>query len=680
MTSHTGDEAKLACIEALLAHTTDNIYFKDGDSRFLLVSEHMAHWCGKLSAAEMAGLTDADLFAPAHAGEARADEQALLRAETPFIRKEERETWPDGRVTWVSTIKLPLQNREGAIIGTFGISRDITQQKNAEDAQQTLLERLREMEGVIHHSRAVAFRRDAAPGWPIRYVSDNIAQFGYQAREFLARQVRFAQLMHPDDVAAVEAAMARFEAAGQSDYAVDYRLRTRAGAVRWVEERGLILRDAGGRVTHYQGLVMDVTERHEAEAQIAAYRERLEQMVAVRTRDLEATNRRLEAEIAQRVASEAALKDSEQRHRRLLESVTDYVYRVEVRAGRPVATQHGPGCEAVTGYRPEDFERLPFLWIDMVHPEDRATVLRQSARLLEGLDAPPVEHRIRRKDGAIRWVRNTPVARRGPDGARAGYEGLVKDITERRETEEARLQAERVLHQARERETMERADRLASLGLLAAGVAHEVNNPLQGMLSHLETVRRTLPPDFPRLTSLDMVGRGIRTIAELVQRLLWLGATRTDEGEVSDFADAVAFVRDLLANQFAKAGVQLDIRARDLHLKLAIPHREIVQVLLNLLMNARDAMPGGGAVTITCNREGPEAAIAIADTGVGIPPAVIGQIFTPFFTTKGARGVGLGLSMAESILRGRRGTIAVASTPGAGATFTVRLPISEDRR
>ncbi len=671
------------CFEALLSHTLDNIYFKDADSRFLLVNRSMADWFGLPGPEAFTGKTDADLFAAKHAGEALADERSLIEGRVDIVRKEEQETWPDGRVTWVSTVKRPLIDAGGRVFGTFGISRDITARRTAEEA---LLRTTRQYEGlvaIVNRSPAVVFQWGADSNWPVQYVSDNVRQFGYDPEALRSGSINYASFVHPEDIESVRDGLEKAIADNADHYTLGYRLLCRDNRIRHVEELGIIRREDDGRISSYQGLVVDVTERHEAEAELADYRTRLEQMVGDRTRDLQIINRRLEEENVRRRASEDALKESEQRYRHLLGTVTDYVYTVELRDGRPVATHHGPGCLAVTGFAPEEYERNPFLWFDMVVPEDRAEVLRQSARVLETGDAPALEHRLRRKDGTLRWVRSSVAARRDESGRLAGYDGLVKDITEQHEAREARLQAERETMLARQHETLERADRLSSLGILAAGVAHEVNNPLQGMLSNLDAVRRALPAEFTRLKNLDMVERGIESIASLVQRLLWIGSAPdgTVEGDCI-FADAIGYVTDLLHAQFQKRNVKISVQARTLHARLAIPRRELVQVLMNLLMNARDAMPDGGTITIGCDcaGAGDSAAIAIRDSGTGIPPDVLPRIFSPFFTTKGAKGTGLGLNVAESLVRNRHGSIEVQSEPGEGSTFTIRLPMLPEAR
>jgi len=141
-------------------------------------------------------------------------------------------------------------------------------------------------------------------------------------------------------------------------------------------------------------------------------------------------------------AARAALRRSEERYRRLLASITDYAYEVQVEAGRVVSTVHGPGCVAVTGFSPEEYATSPLLWHRMVHEEDRAAVEEQARRVLSGETTQALEHRIVHKDGSLRWLRNTPVPRLDAEGRLVGYDALVSDITERRHAEEALRESE----------------------------------------------------------------------------------------------------------------------------------------------------------------------------------------------------------------------------------------------
>jgi PAS domain S-box-containing protein len=147
-------------------------------------------------------------------------------------------------------------------------------------------------------------------------------------------------------------------------------------------------------------------------------------------------------DITERKIAEQALKDSEDRYRRITEAVTDYVYTVVVENGRPVKTIHNPACEVVTGYTREDFQDNPYLWIQMVPLADRQVVEKQAQLLLNKVRAEPIEHRIIRKDGVVRWVRNTPVPFFDKKGRLVSYEGLLKDITDGKKAEQALRESE----------------------------------------------------------------------------------------------------------------------------------------------------------------------------------------------------------------------------------------------
>jgi len=158
-----------------------------------------------------------------------------------------------------------------------------------------------------------------------------------------------------------------------------------------------------------------------------------ETLLLKKSGDLSATK----SDRAQQYLMEASLRESEERYRRITEAVTDYIFTVQVENGQPIRTVHGPACMVVTGYTSEEFAADPYLWIRMVLLEDHPAVQKQAARILTGEDPGPVQHRIRRKDGVIRWVNHTPVLHYDASGRLVFYDGLIRDITERKQAEEA---------------------------------------------------------------------------------------------------------------------------------------------------------------------------------------------------------------------------------------------------
>ena len=197
-----------------------------------------------------------------------------------------------------------------------------------------------------------------------------------------------------------------------------------------------------GVVTHTVVVSRDITQRKLAEDSLQQVRDDLEVRVQERTAELSKINADLRREVAERERAEAALRSSEKRYKHLLEAVTDYIYSVQIKQGQPTTTYHSPTCVAVTGYTPQDYRADPDLWYQMIAAEDKKVVADHLAQLLAGQNVPPFEHRIIHKDGSVRWVRNTPVPRYDEANMLVAYDGLVADITQRKQAEVALRESE----------------------------------------------------------------------------------------------------------------------------------------------------------------------------------------------------------------------------------------------
>jgi PAS domain S-box-containing protein len=205
--------------------------------------------------------------------------------------------------------------------------------------------------------------------------------------------------------------------------------------------------DHQSTVTHIVVVSRDITERKRVEDALHTAREKLELRVEQRTSALEQANIALKQEVDRRRHADERLQRGELRYTQLLETVTAYLYSVEVVAGRAVSTTHDPGCVAVTGYTPDDYRADPDLWYKMVYEPDQPTVAAHLAEMLAGEVTGSIEHRVRKKDGTIRWVRNSPVARYDDKCRLVAFDGLVTDITERKLAETA-LQASEAQYRA----------------------------------------------------------------------------------------------------------------------------------------------------------------------------------------------------------------------------------------
>ena len=222
------------------------------------------------------------------------------------------------------------------------------------------------------------------------------------------------------------------------------------------------------------------------------------------------------------------------------------------------------------------------------------------------------------------------------------------------------------------------ADRVTSLGLLSAGVAHEINNPLGAILSHINYLR-AVEHESDKLDSLNWIESETNRIAEIVRRIRAYSAPWNGQGTPSDLNAVTAETLNVLRYLLTKRGVSL---AQDLDAALppvTCPADELKQVVLNIVLNACEACAAGGAIRVGTRRDGPERAVlTVSDNGVGIDPADLKHIFDPFFTTKGAReGTGLGLSICFAIVKRYGGDIRVASVPANGTEVEVMLRVHE---
>lgn len=218
-----------------------------------------------------------------------------------------------------------------------------------------------------------------------------------------------------------------------------------------------------------------------------------------------------------------------------------------------------------------------------------------------------------------------------------------------------------------------RAEKLAAVGRLAASVAHEINNPLQAIALHLQLLADE-PLSSGGEKRLDVVQQEFSRIASIVERLLDFQRPQEGEQQSVNILATVDYVLMLAEKQLQRAGVHLVKRLPDKLAPVAVVENQLKQVFLNLILNAAEAMPDGGCLTITACQDGTNLLIEFADTGPGLPPIVATHLFEPFFTTK-EDGSGLGLAVSHEIVANHGGSLQVQSVPGHGATFTVTLPV-----
>jgi two-component system cell cycle sensor histidine kinase/response regulator CckA len=333
-----------------------------------------------------------------------------------------------------------------------------------------------------------------------------------------------------------------------------------------------------------------------------------------------------------------------------------------------------PHIEDIIGYTPEDFKRNPGLMEKLLHPEDVAKhAAIYHARQTKSRKTLEVEFRVRSTDGVYQWFleRQTPLI--GPDGEVAFYDSVAINITERKQLEA------QLLH----------SQRLDVMGQLSSGIAHDFNNHLTAIIGQIRLAQHALEPHHPAQAELSGAERAAKGCAEMIGQLLAFGRKSEQPSAQFELGATINSTVHMLRH-FLPESVTLETAIDPDAGAVRGTPSQLQQVLMNLGINARDAMPAGGTLKVRVQRTtlprsrgvaypalepGEYIEVSVTDTGVGIPPAICAHIFEPFFTTKPAgAGTGLGLSMARSIVEDHGGAIGVSSTPGQGTTLSFVLP------
>jgi len=381
------------------------------------------------------------------------------------------------------------------------------------------------------------------------------------------------------------------------------------------------VRDTGGKIVRYQGALADITERR---------------------------------------AMEKRLYQQQEFARRLVDSFPDLIFVVDAQRRYTFVS---PKVEEVLGYNTE--ETLGLIFGDRAHLEDRSAVLSVFDELLSGKrNFASIEIRVRHKQGEWRRLRCNFSPLFDVNGKIEGVVISGRDITEVKRLEEQLIQAEK----------------LAAMGQMLAGVAHELNNPLTAILGASELVRDRAGIDENTKRQLEMTHRQARRAARIVQNLLEFSRPAAPQKKALDLNSVVDRTLQLHEHSLRRNSIQVDF-----HPSPGLPStigdaNQLIQVFLNLVGNAEQAIREirpSGRIQIRLGQRGARIFATVQDDGPGIKPEVLPRIFDPFFTTKRpGGGTGLGLSICMSIVREHGGDMEVESLPAGGAAFTVYLPVS----
>ncbi len=445
-----------------------------------------------------------------------------------------------------------------------------------------------------------------------------------------ATEESWRDFIHPEDRERVLATFGQARAQG-GDFDHEYRYRSPDGEEGWLLSRGRVFLEEARAV----GVGVDITERHAMEEQLGQNEERF----------------RI-AEVAAKVGS----------------------WDMDFTTGELAWSE---SMRQQVGVSPE-FEPTYEAFLDWIHPEDRARVDESVAASLAGGTDFEIECRFRRPDGAEGWIESRGRAFVDQEGKPIRSVGVAVDVTERHLSEEHKKKLEQQLRQAH---------KLEAVGRLAGGIAHDFNNILLAIRGNGELALDALKDGEDAIEEVEEMVAAAERAASLTTQLLAYSRRQVLQAEVLDLNDVVRDMDKLLRRMIGE-DVELHAVLGDEAVQISADRSQIEQVIANLAVNARDAMPKGGVLTLEVATSridsehvvdlppGGYAKLTVNDTGLGMDPETAAKVFEPFFTTK-EEGTGFGLSTVHGIVLQTGGVIWVYSEVGHGTTFKIYLPLAE---
>ena len=507
--------------------------------------------------------------------------------------------------------------------------RDITERKKSETVLRKSEEKFRKALRNIHEVVYSIMVTEIATGGSVELVSDHVRDIlGYEPDEFLGDSTLWFRILHPEDVPGVIEATNQIVSSKRPGSRV-YRLRHKTtGEYLWFEDSVSPEFDDSGNLNAIFGVARDITERKRAEE---------------------------------------ALQASEGKYRQIVETANEGIWMLDPDGKTIFANRQ---MAQMLGCSEEELSRLSVF--DFTYDSDLADARARTERIRLGV---AIQHdiRYRRKDGSELWalVNSMPVL--DATGKNAGTLGMLSDITDRKLLE----------NQFRQAQKME------AVGQLAGGVAHDFNNLLGVIIGYSELVEESLKQDDPLRHKIEEIKKAGQRGASLTRQLLAFSRQQVLEPMILNLNSVVADVHKML-QRLIGADIELITNCQPNLALVKVDRGQIEQVIMNLAVNARDAMPNGGKLKIeTANVDldefygrqhaplvpGSYVMLVVADTGIGIDAETQTHIFEPFFTTKEqGKGTGLGLATVYGIVKQSNGYVWVYSEVGQGTTFKIYLP------
>ena len=538
--------------------------------------------------------------------------------------------WPDGRRVLLLINAAPLTDKTGQITHVVATVEDVSEHVETIEALRRSEEQFRTM---VQQVPAVVYVSLLDECGTTLYISPQVERMlGYTPDEWIADPELWIKCLHPEDRARVLAEYNHARRTG-APLRCEYRSQARDGRLVWVHEEAVVLLDNEGRPSLHQGVLVDITERKQ---------------------------------------SEETLRRAEEQYRNMIESAPVGIFRSTVEGG---CLAVNPALAHMLGYdSPEemitqvtDIARQLY-----VEPERRQAILAEVTR---NSTWATYEVDFRRKDGKVITAEMHLRLTRDRDGRALYLEGFVEDISERKSLEAQLRQAQK----------------MEAVGRLAGGVAHDFNNLLTAILGYSDLILLRLNEQDPMRKDVEEIKKAAKQASALTSQLLAFSRKQVLQPVVLDLNAVISNVEKMLRRLIGEDIELITRLSPGLH-QVKVDPSQIEQVIINLAVNARDAMPEGGQLIIeTANvtldetyvqqhrgaRPGEYVMLAISVTGCGMDAETQNHLFEPFFTTKErGKGTGLGLATIYGIVKQSEGYIYVYSEPGAGTTFKIYLPRS----
>ncbi len=441
------------------------------------------------------------------------------------------------------------------------------------------------------------------------------------------------------------------------------------------------------------------------------YKSELEDEISIKTEELESTVKSLQKEIVERKKMGEELRESEERYRRITDAITDYIYTVRMEDDKPSETVHSEACVAVTGYTTKEFAADTYLWINIVAEEDKDLVRRHAEQVYSLKHPQSIEHRLIRKDNIISWVENTIVPRFDQKGKLISYDGIVRDITERKMAEKELsdyhdhledLVKERtaVLEDTQKAQVVLLDDmkmakdelfqanlQLKELDLLKsmfiASMSHELRTPLNSVIGFSSVMLKEIPGPLndEQKKQLTLVKKSANHLLDLINEIIDISKVEAGRIDVAakefNLSEIIMEIRDSFKFAAQEQGNNLILHMPN-EFTIESDEQRIKQILVNLVGNAVK-FTVNGEIVIKLDRSNGAAMVSVKDTGIGISEQDMDRLFKPFSQIPGQdrsnRGTGLGLYLSKKIAGILGGDISVHSGTSKGSVFSFSMPL-----